>query len=334
MDILIKSFNRPYYLDRCLFSIEKYVQNYDKIIILDDGTPQKYLDKIQEKYLNTIIKKSKNYSEKSNYTTLAKQPKNYVIPIDLWLEEAANATNYFLLIEDDMWFIESIDLKDIQVEMMQNNVVNTKLIWLGNPDLIQNKKETTLQNIVLIFPKLFTIYPPLYTFIFYKFHRFKIKQILRFFKIHSEKKRIAYYTLYTVAGLIFEKKYFMQMWQNHNNTVSEGLQLFNAMKLYYKAPNKYKYARYKTEVMKTGFISSATNQFKEEYQGNVDMFIFNQKLNEAWYKNTLDVFSSLPNDISKEEVALVLDNDFEIKKWQLWVASFKNQYLKIGCKID
>ena len=66
MDILIKSFNRPYYLDRCLQSIAKYAQNPDySIIVLDDGTPQKYLDKIQEKHSEIKILKSEFYTEKS-----------------------------------------------------------------------------------------------------------------------------------------------------------------------------------------------------------------------------------------------------------------------------
>jgi len=47
IDILIKSFNRPYYLDRCLYSIYKFVKKTDfNIVVLDDGTPEKYLQKI------------------------------------------------------------------------------------------------------------------------------------------------------------------------------------------------------------------------------------------------------------------------------------------------
>ncbi len=66
MDIIIKSLNRPYYLDRCLFSIAKYVTNFNgKIIILEDGTPQKYLDLIQTKYPKIEIVKSAFYDEKS-----------------------------------------------------------------------------------------------------------------------------------------------------------------------------------------------------------------------------------------------------------------------------
>ena len=54
-DILIKSFNRAFYLDRCLKSIKTYIIGNYKVTILDDGTPQKYLDKIQELHEISVI---------------------------------------------------------------------------------------------------------------------------------------------------------------------------------------------------------------------------------------------------------------------------------------
>ena len=65
MTILIKSFNRPFYLDRCIYSAYKFVLGDFNIKILDDGSPEKYLDKIQWKYPHISIVKSDNYDEKS-----------------------------------------------------------------------------------------------------------------------------------------------------------------------------------------------------------------------------------------------------------------------------
>ena len=48
INILIKSFNRAYYLDRCLNSISQFVLGEYEVIVLDDGTPKPYLKKIQE----------------------------------------------------------------------------------------------------------------------------------------------------------------------------------------------------------------------------------------------------------------------------------------------
>jgi len=65
LKIYIKSFNRPYYLERCIKSIYLNVidQNLE-IIVLDDGTNPKYLSLIKEKYPNVLIKESPFFEEK------------------------------------------------------------------------------------------------------------------------------------------------------------------------------------------------------------------------------------------------------------------------------
>lgn len=339
MDILIKSYNRPYYLDRCLFSINKHVAiGAGKIMILDDGTPQIYLDKILEKYPDVIIKKSKFYNDKVQFTSQAKRPDKYIIPIDLWVDAAKNASENFILIEDDTWFIDAVNLDETNAEIMQNNVVLTKLYWVGNPIINQNKNETPLKNIVLLQPKLFTAIPAIYYAIFYKFDRFKIRKTLRFFKIHTDEKQLAYRTIYAVAGMVFNKNYFAKLWDNHKNNVDEGLQVYNAVKVLSKQKDKIKFARYHHEILRTGFMSAATNQDKEAYAGDIDMFAFNKLLNENWLNGNLDVLNSLPNDISENEITRILDNDapqtISSKNWQAWVESFKSYYLQIGCKIE
>ena len=339
MDILIKSFNRPYYLDRCLFSISKHVKKFNgKIYLLDDGTPQIYLDKIEKLYPNIIIKKSEFYEEKHQLTLAGIRPMNYVVPINLWLDAAKNASDNFILIEDDTWFIEDIDLEVLENEIQLNNVIITKLFWLGNPILNQNKKEILKNYIVLLKPKLFTIIPMLYYFIFYKFDRFKIRKTLRFLKINTEEKRLAYYTIYAVAGMVFNRDYYVKLWENHKNKVNEGLQMFNAVKFYSKNKSNHKYAKYKQEVLRTGFMSSATNEHKENYKGNVDMFIFNKILSESWYDNKFDVLKSLPNDIDEQTINKILEDDNEkriaFSDWLLWKNDFKNEYESIGCILD
>jgi len=339
MDILIKSFNRPYYLDRCLYSIEKNIINFNgKIIILDDGTPEFFLDKIESKYPNVIIKKSNYYNDKILYTQKGIQPSSYLIPIDFWIENAKEASPFFLLIEDDTWFIDAIDFNETEKEIISNNVVLTKLHWIGNPIVITNKESIFKKFIVLLKPKLYTIIPALYYFIFYKFDRFKIRKTLKFLKINTLEKHLAYYTIYAVAGMIFSRDYYAKLWENHQNKVDEGLQLYNAVKYFYKNKSKINFARYQHEILRTGFMSSATNQHKETYEGNVDMFVFNKIMNEAWLSNQFDVLSSLPNDIDEKEIISILENDaqkrIDSKKWISWKNDFKRQYQSFGCIID
>lgn len=319
-----------------MFSIYKHVILGDaKIIVLDDGTPQVYLDKIIEKYSNIEVNKSEFYEEKVLFTIEGKKPEKYSIPIDFWVKSSQLFSENFILIEDDTWFINDMNLEELNQEILQNKVVLTKLYWVGNPIINQNKKETQLKNIVLLKPKLYTTLPALYYFIFYKFNRLKIRKTLRFLKIHTNEKHLAYYTIYAVAGMVFNKNYFQKLWNNHSNTIDEGLQLFNAVKIYNKQKSKIKFARYKHELLRTGFMSSATNQNKES---SVDMFVFNKLMNESWLHNQFDVIQSLPKDIDKQEIIEILNANpqkgISSIEWANWVENFKSYYLQIGCKID
>ena len=55
MQILIKSFNRAFYLDRCLQTIENFVDGKYTVKILDDGTPERIHMQIQEEQVDFSI---------------------------------------------------------------------------------------------------------------------------------------------------------------------------------------------------------------------------------------------------------------------------------------
>ncbi len=48
VDIVIKSFTRPYYLERCLYSIYKFAVGDFRVQVLDDGTLPEYLARIKQ----------------------------------------------------------------------------------------------------------------------------------------------------------------------------------------------------------------------------------------------------------------------------------------------
>ena len=217
MDILIKSFNRPYYLDRCIQSIHLNVRNNDFIIfVLDDGTPQKYLDKILNKFPKVKILKSDLHPEKSNAIAKDEASVNSKIPIDLWLKAAENASNYFLLLEDDFWFTQPLNLKKIRLSLEYDNIKMLKLCWLGNAKLLPKKSIDVNDQYSIFTPDLYTTNPVLFNLVF-RFNRFKIRQILTFLKIYSLERFLNYYTIYATSGAIFKKKYFLKLWKNHKS---------------------------------------------------------------------------------------------------------------------
>ena len=338
MDILIKSFNRPYYLDRCIQSIVLNSQNSEyKIVVLDDGTPQKYLDKLLDKYPEITIIKSDLYTEKSNAIENNDREITSKIPIELWINSAKNASNYFLLIEDDFWFTASFNLKKFRLNLEADKIKMLKLCWLGNSQLLP-EKSSSYNNLYTIYsPNLYTENPHLFNLIF-RINRFKIRKILTFFNIYNEERFFKYYTIYATSGAIFKKKYFLNLWKNHNNSIDERLQLLNAVKFINKKKRSSNFGFSNNELMKTGFLSSASNQNKAFNDVTIDMFAFNKIINEAWFNNDFDAMENYPNDLNSEkmETLLIKSNNSlaQVSEWKKWVQTFKNQYIAFGCKID
>src|SRR5690606_29094238 len=100
--VLIKSFNRAFYLERCLRSIFKFADNDLTINVLDDGTPEKYLNKIRAQYPQVEILKTKNYNTKSKIIAERKEMSGFEMPTDLWKAAVKNSSEFGLVIEDDV----------------------------------------------------------------------------------------------------------------------------------------------------------------------------------------------------------------------------------------
>jgi len=338
MDILIKSFNRPYYLDRCIQSIYLNFQGNDfNIIVLDDGTPQKYLDQLLKKFPVIKILKSDLYTEKSNAIANANSNVNIKIPIDLWVKAAENASDYFLLIEDDFWCTKLFNCTEIVSNLNTDKINMLKLCWLGNPKLLPNKSIDVNGEYSIYSPDLFTQNSLLFNFVF-RFHRFKIRKIVTFLKIYSQERWLEYYTIFATSGAIFKKKYFLELWKNHHNYVDEGLQLNNALKYINKKSKLQLFGFTNSEFLKTGFLSSASNQNKKYENVNFDLFSFNMIINEAWYNGVFDAMENYPNDLSQnkiEELLIAANHPAASNlEWKKWVREFKNQYVTFGCNID
>ena len=334
MDILIKSFNRPYYLERCIQSI--YANVLDDVIsitILDDGTPKKYLEKILNKFPEVVIVKSALYAEKSNYIEHNLKIEKTQIPIHLWLNAAKNATEYFVLLEDDIWFTQKINLLETKAILQKEKIYFLKLFWLNNPKLVHGITNKVLEYITIYSPKVFTKNPILHRLIF-GITRFGNRKLMQFLNLYSKDKALQYYSIYGVAGVVFHKDYFLSLWNNNNNEVDENLQLIKAVKFWYKNPH-IQFARTNSEFVATGFLSSATN--KSFNATNFDLFQFNKIINEAWYADEFRATEDFLSDLNTLEIAAILSNEnhskAQVEDWNQWVFDFKKQFQDIGCTI-
>lgn len=337
-DILIKSFNRPFYLDRCLYSIFHFVKGDLSVSVLDDGTPQKYLQKIQENYPEVKIFTSESYEKKvaaiEENLKSGKEINGFEIPTKLWIEHAKNASEYFIITEDDVWFTHEINLNEGISDCKKFNINLLKLGWLGNFTDDQNIDIQEINSkISAIIPKdLFLANEKLMEAFFY--NKLKFFTILyKFGKVDNTTRR-KYWALNSILMGLYKKEYWLEIWKNMHGKVDEKRQLINAAVYYKKHKNNRNFiARLKDEAMKTTFKSSATNSY-HQYGNQFDVNLFNHQINEAWLSGNFDALQNFPKDFCTEYFEKFLNEKIDKNEFRNWVENFKKHYEEIGCSTN
>ena len=336
--IFIKSFNRTFYLDRCIASIEKYVSGDYKIKILDDGTPEKYLDKIRKKYSNVEILLSDNYPKKikaieENLTT-GKSVNGFEIPTKFWYENVKNGSEYVIVTEDDVWFTQPINVDELSNQSKKLNINLIKLGWLGNEserkdliiDSISDQLESAKPKDLLFFPgKMMEAF-------FYNYYKF-YTILYKLGKVDNFTQR-KYWALNSILMGFFNKAYWLKIWEGMDGKVDEKRQLINASLVYKKHKKNPNFiSKLKNESMKTTFQSSATNSY-HEYGFDFDVNRFNHLINEAWLKDDFDAMENFPKDFSSDYFKNFVGTQIKFDEFEKWANQFRKQYADIGCQTE
>ena len=337
-DILIKSFNRPYYLDRCLQSIYRYVKGDYKIVVLDDGTPKKYLDKIRTTFPEVEIRLSEQYVQKvkviqENLET-GKEIDGFQIPTNLWYEAVQKATDYVLVTEDDVWFIEKIQLNELVSQMRNHKVDLLKLGWLGHlkPNSFGDSMDLTQSMVAENLKGIFTSNQFVMDLVMY--NKFKFFSLMYRLGIMDNETKRKYWTLNSILMGLWRKEYWLYVWKDADHKVDEKQQLRNAaVWLHKNKSNPNMVGLTKNNNLRTTFQSSATNSY-HKYNVDFDVNYFNHLLNEAWFKDDFDSMENFPKDFSIDYLDQFLDEKVKREEFHTWVEKFKNQYRNVGVQID
>lgn len=337
-DILIKSFNRAFYLDRCLYSIHRYAKGEIRITVLDDGTPSKYLDKIKEKYPEVVIKLSAQHDYKVNSIRenieSGKEIDGFKIPTDLWMDSVSESTDYVFVTEDDVWVTQEIDFDLLTNEMKQFDIHLVKLGWLGNQDLKTKPtdKKLSSQLILMDLSKVFSSNQ--FTMDLLLYNKFKIYSILYRFGLSEKFSSRQYWQLNSILMGLWKKEYWLHVWKDAKGKVDEKQQLRNSATWLHKNKNNPNLvAHTQNNFLRTTFQSSATNSY-HQYGFDFDVNYFNHLMNEAWIEGKFDSMKDFPNDFTINYFEKFMDDNIDKKEFHLWVENFKNQYRKSGYLID
>ena len=338
VNIFIKSFNRPFYLDRCLQSIENFVEGDFCVKVLDDGTPETYLSKIKEKHPKIEIITSENYQIKiaaiAENLQSGKEIDGFTIPTNLWYKAAKNASDYFMMIEDDVWFTHKINVNDLQEACQKNQISLLKLGWLGNKkdDEFIEISEIT-EEILRVEPKNLLLFPEFFNDLFF-YNKFKFFTILYKLGIVDNATKRKYWALNSILMGFWQKEYWLHIWKNARGKVDEKQQLRNASNYYRKHQDNPNFiARLEKEALKTTFQSSATNSY-HKYGDDFDVNYFNHLINQAWLNGSFDEMQNFPKDFSLEYFEKFLNEKIDKTAFRNWVSTFKNQYKNLGCEIE
>lgn len=338
--IIVKSFNRPYYLDRCLKSIYQNVKGEFEIKVLDDGTPKQYLEVIQSKYPNVNIFISNQYLEKiqaiEDNILNGKKIDGFTIPTDLWYHEVKTSSDYVLVTEDDVWFTKFINIDEVVREMKSFSIPLLKLGWLGNysddKNLIIDKLSDHLNKTQP--KKLFTSNK--FVMDMFMYNKYKFFTVLYKLGLVDNKTKRKYWSLNSILMGLYQKEYWLSIWEDAKGKVDEKQQLRNAAAWYHKN-KKVIFARTNQEVLKTTFKSSATGSY-HEYGNHFDVNRMNFILNEAWLKGEFDVMENYPKDFSDDYIKTFLDRenhvDAQYSAWFQWAEKFRQQYRNLGAEVD
>ncbi|HWA33900.1 MAG TPA: hypothetical protein VG737_07210, partial [Cyclobacteriaceae bacterium] len=227
MDIFIKSFNRPFYLERCLRSVFQFITGNFKVTILDDGTPPVYLAKISALFPDVTIRKSDQYTEKvSALGAHANKSATFSltrIPTNLWRTAISESSSVFLLLEEDAWLTESIDVDNIETVMKECGLVTVKIGWNGSPLLVEGEKVRLTDSVEQLIPPTPSV-PGIIERVLLT-NTFKIRSVLQRLSLVNSLFTLPYYSRYTITSAFFDKQYWLWIWENAGDRINEGEQL-------------------------------------------------------------------------------------------------------------
>ena len=335
--LLVKSFNRPYYLDRCLQSIADNVRGDYEVVVLDDGTPPAYLVEIARRHPSVRIEHSALYDAKVEQLAAHVAGTDTfslrIIPTKLWLKGVEQATDIFCMLEDDIWVTQPFDVDATTAYMRERQIVLAKMYWGGDPSSFEGKLAggaAGLREYVPALPKG----PEWFTRMLL-LNTFKSQSVMHRLGLVPEGiyYQLPFYGLYSVASAMFDKRYWLHLWPAEQQKADEVHQLARA--LAWTKRRAARFAKAEHELTQTSFITSATNNFADV---DFDVFVANHYLNEAWLHRRFDAMAGYPHDFDPEYLRPIFDEAADSRctynNWRLWIVRFKQLYASMGVIVD
>jgi hypothetical protein len=353
MDVFVTSFNRAYGLDRVLCSLERFAHGAGRTVVLDDGTPEPYLDEIARRHPNVVIERSDLYERKA--TALASGspvPSDIarVIPVPLWRRNVERASDQFLLIEDDMWLVRDVDLAQIAEGMRTLDFATVKFSLFGNDDVLWGPR-TSYPDYGMMEAVPEFLRRSRASELYLRWFRLECK--VAYWRASMSRPRHAIFelatrlgivdrklepqylrTLYYVAGCAFSRSFWLSCWDESQKLVWEFTQIDAALDYAVLHP-EVRFGALTQDAYQWSHSTSATNRWPEL---GCDMNAFNRAMNEAWLNGELEGAFDREFDVDDGLVRSVLarrdDPACRPDSWTAWAERNRDLFGGLGYEID
>lgn len=324
-NIYLKGYSRPFYLDRMIHSIERLVTGYDRIIVINDGISPTYMERIREAHPRIEIRSSPKIEggvfaapaseaflkRKKFFRTL-----DYLDPARFWWREIARDPNdYVVVIDEDCWFFEEVDLGRMVDDMRAEGCLSCALMYERDQARASRKVD----------------FPP--------HRRGSIGPVagVDYFRHDGLPRRWETgYQVFASTQSVVMKEYWL-------NNYAGVLHFTNEMHLNERAVNLYGDVVGRVPVSAGtadgGIVRhSMSSTSRSDAGGNrclnkIDPDLYHDLVSELWFAGEFDCMADFPHDYSTERLVSLMRGrieDAQIDAWMEWREEFVKMFYWLG----
>lgn len=311
--IYIKCHSRAAYLDRCIRSIKRCVNGHGPIVLLNDGVPRPYLDRLAELYPEIQVRHSPKVTDPPSDPAALESPK--YDPAKFWVGEIAkDADDYIVLLEEDTWFVLGFDLDLVLRNLAANSTMMMRFYC--------NSTSLAVENEVIFW----TILGPDASI---RYYSPTIKHPLEVYKVFALANGIYYrdYWLYCYADTVH--------WTAEKEILKRALIYLQQRQA---AGQAARFCDFGRDAACPSFHS--TGRADSGGQGiphKIDHKIYNTALDEAWLAGKLDAMAGYPGDIGDQARLAAFGGRLtpqQIEDWSKWRDDYVAMYRRTGAIIS
>jgi hypothetical protein len=292
LNVYIKSFARPFYLDRCIRSVKFNINKYDKIVILDDGSQSVHLERIRQLHPDVEIRSSGADDGKFELLRQGRFDEiahRYPSAPAFWVREiAADDKEYCLVMEDDAWIVRRLDLPALVHELKHQEALICKLWWGSQAHKIIAKSSCPTGPVIEYYEA----------------------DCADFENARS---------IWIVAFAIFRRDYWLRCVSRAKRLGDERSQVIAACE-FAQSSSSARFAKSQKRAVYQGWIIPARST-SEYYDKGLIQHAYMDVLNDAWFAGEIDVTEGYPFDFPEQTIVRLMGRRLPaeaIDAWREW----------------